>query len=194
MKPLILASQSPRRIQILNMFNLPFEQAEHGFDERTIPWNGDAHEYTQKIAVEKGRNVAQRFPDRIIISADTIVVLNETILTKPKNKDIAFNMMKSLSGKWNSVVTGIAVLQSGLVHSATDKTRVYIQPLTDEQIHTYLLLEEWQDKAGGYAIQGHGSLLVEQIEGCYYNVIGLPVILLSKLLKHVGIDLWHFVI
>jgi len=192
MKPLILASQSPRRIQILNMFNLPFEQAEHGFDERTIPWDGNAHEYTKKLAIEKGRNVALRFPDRIIISADTIVVLNDSILTKPANRDDAFAKLKSLSGTWNHVVTSIAVLHKTQIYSSSDETRVYIQPLTDEQIHTYLSLDEWQDKAGGYAIQGHGSLLVQRIEGCYYNVIGLPVIPLSKLLKDVGIDLWHF--
>jgi septum formation protein len=192
MTPLILASQSPRRKQILEQYRLPFEQCSHSFDERSIPWSGKSHDYVKELAREKALDVSSRFPDRTVIGADTIVELDGELLTKPSDAEDAVKMISKLSGKKHNVVTGIAIFYNGQTFLDSDETRVHIQNLTETQIRNYLKLKEWHDKVGGYAIQGAGALLVERIEGCYYNVIGLPVICLARLLKKINIDLWDY--
>ena len=192
MIPIILASQSPRRKQILEYYNLPFEQLSHNFDERSIPWSGKNHDYVKALSRQKAMEVSSRFPDRTIIGADTIVELDGELLTKPKNLEDAVKMISKLSGKKHTVVTGIAIIHNGHTFLDSDETCVQIQPLTEVQIHNYLKIGQWHDKVGGYAIQGAGALLVERIEGCYYNVIGLPVICLARLLKKIDIDLWDY--
>ena len=192
--PLILASASPRRIEILRYFNLPFEKVPHTFDERTIAWKGSAHAYAQQLSVEKAKNVAERHPSRAILAADTIVVIKGELLTKPKDKADAARMLRSLAGNWHEVITSIALSYDGKIQARSDETRVLMQPLTDQQIETYLKLNVWSDKVGGYAIQGAGSILIQRIEGCYYNVIGLPIVPLTSMLADIGIDLWQYII
>jgi len=192
MKPIILASQSPRRKQILEQFSLPFEPMSHRFDERSIPWSGESHTYAKEIAKQKAMEVASRFPNRTILGADTIVELDGELLTKPSDIEDAMKMISQLSGKQHSVVTGVAIIHNDHIFTDSDETRVHIQPLTKDQIRNYLNVAVWHDKVGGWAIQGAGALLVERLEGCYYNVIGLPVICLSKILKKVEIDLWQY--
>jgi len=191
MTPIILASQSPRRKRILEQYSIPFEQTSHEFDERSVPWSGDSHGYAKELAQQKAVDVASRFPKRTIIAADTIVELDGHLLTKPDDLEDAVKMMSSLSGRWHSVITGIAIIHNSGATADSDETRVRMQPLTENQIRSYLKLEQWHDKVGGYAIQGAGAMLVERIEGCYYNVIGLPVVCLSKMLKIIGIDIWN---
>lgn len=192
-KPLILASASPRRLEILRYFSLPLELVPHTFDERSLPWQGDGHGYAQQMAREKAATVAHRFPDRVIVAADTIVVVEDRLLNKPTDRAEAFSMLRQLSGKWHVVLSGISLFSVGKVSSRSEETRVLFQPLSDRQINEYLDLNLWADKAGGYAIQGAGALLVQRIEGCFYNVIGLPVVPLASMLLDVGIDLWDHV-
>jgi septum formation protein len=190
--PILLASESPRRVEIMGYLKLPFETVAHTFDERTIPWDHQARPYVQKLALAKAQNVANRFPHRTVLAADTIVVVDDQLLTKPSTRAEAANMIRLLAGSWHEVITGVAVI-SGSTHLVrSDTTRVLMQPLTTEQIDTFLNLNLWNDKAGGYAIQGAGSLLVQRIEGCYYNVIGLPVVPLSQMLSIIGIDVWQY--
>ncbi|MCL4552650.1 MAG: Maf family protein [Candidatus Marsarchaeota archaeon] len=190
--PLILASESPRRKQILQYFTIPFESIPHTFDEKSIPWQGSPHPYVNSLAGEKAKNVAATHPDRIVIAADTIVVINGELLTKPLSRSDAKRMLQQLSGTWHSVVTAIAVARDGQVSCRTDETRVLMQVLPESRIEKYLDLNIWSDKAGGYAIQEAGSLLVQRIDGCYYNVIGLPVGTLCSMLEEVGIDMWNY--
>jgi septum formation protein len=190
--PIVLASGSPRRLEILMAFSIPFEVAPHTFDERSVPWSGDAHEYAKVLATSKAVNVAQRFPSRTVVAADTIVVIEGQVLGKPKDRADATRMLHVLAGKQHSVITGVCVASSGKVLSKTDETTVLLQPLTEAQINAYLDRDQWKDKAAGYAIQGSGALLVQGIKGCYYNVIGLPVVPLASMLSEVGIDLWRY--
>ena len=190
--PLVLASASPRRLEILRSFSLPFEVFPHTFDERSVPWNGEDHDYAKELSSSKALNVAQRLPSRTIVAADTIVVIDGKALGKPKDKDDAKRMLLLLSGQWHRVITGICVVSSGKVLTRTDETKVLLQPLTDAHIEAYLDLNQWQDKAAGYAIQGAGAILVQRIEGCYYNVIGLPVVPLAFMLSEIGIDVWRY--
>lgn len=192
MNTLILASESPRRKQILQYFSIPFESIPHTFDEKSIPWQGSPHTYVNSLAEEKVKNVAQTNPERIVIAADTIVVINGELLTKPISRSDAKRMLQQLSGTWHSVVTAIALSLRGNVMCRTDETRVLMQPLPEAHIEKYLDLNIWSDKAGGYAIQEAGSLLVQRIDGCYYNVIGLPVGTLCSMLEEVGVDIWDY--
>jgi septum formation protein len=192
MTPLILASESPRRREILQYFAIPFEQIPHTADERSIPWQGIPDVYVEKLAEIKARDVATRHPNRLIVSADTIVVIDGVLLNKPKDKDEAISMLRLLSGKWHSVFTSVAISYKNDLHIRSEKTNVLIRPLSEQNIHAYLDAATWSDKAGAYAIQGVGSLLIHRIDGCYYNELGLPVGLLSTMLHSLGIDIWNY--
>jgi septum formation protein len=190
MIPLILASVSPRRSEIMNYFTIPWEIVPHTFDERSLPFKGDREDYVTTLSKEKALNVAKRFPQRTIIGADTIVFHKGSILNKPTTREEAFQMLSTLSNSSHEVLTGIAVYHDGFCSCSYDRTIVHIRPLNEAQITAFLDTSIWVDKAGAYAIQESGSLLVERIEGCYYNVVGLPVIPLSNLLTKIGINLW----
>jgi septum formation protein len=187
---LILGSQSPRRGEILNFFNLPFKQISPSFDENSIPFLDNPREYVTTLAKGKADSLAPRFRDSIILSADTIVYKEGKIYGKPKNEQEAFQFLKELSGKWHHVFTGLNVYSRGQDFHALEETRVLFNSLTEEQMRTYLFIHSFSDKAGGYMIQGAGSLIVKRIEGCYYNVVGLPINALYLVLKEVGVDLW----
>lgn len=190
MKKILLASASKRRCEIFSYFSLPFETCEHTFDERSVPYDGNPEKYVQTLSREKALCVSHQYKDKVIVAADTIVVHEGEVLHKAKNKEDAFSILSRLSNSPHTVVSGIAVYYEGFCQTSVDTTTVYMAKLTPEKIEAFLQTELWKDKAAAYAIQGVGSLLVERIEGCYYNVIGLPVIPLSKLLQQVGIDLW----
>lgn len=197
--PIILASQSPRRREIFRYFTLPFEQVNHSFDEESYSKNMPPHEYVKNLSLEKAKNVHERYPENIIVAADTIVVIDNTILSKPKDRIEASQMMHSLSGRWHTVITGICVLcpnikSSEKALSQSMETRVLLRSLTEPEVQAYLDRGEWHDKVGGYAIQGVGSLFVDRIEGCYYNVMGLPVGLLSSMLQQAGINMWNYLV
>lgn len=188
--PIILASNSPRRRELLRQIGLAFTTDPAYVDERVLP--GEQPEaYAVRVALEKARAVAQRSRTGIVVAADTIVVLGDAILGKPANAKDAMRMLEMLSGKMHYVITGLVVIdsQSGKTLARTAWTKVWFRKLTPEEIASYVATGEPLDKAGAYGIQEKGSLLVEKIEGCYFNVVGLPVSLLGKMLQVFGINI-----
>ena len=187
---IILGSKSPRRQEIIKFFSIPHMVASSPFDERTVSFQGDAEEYVRVIAEKKGEALVSEFPDEVIVTADTVVLLNGKILLKPENDGDGKEMLTALSGTTHDVITGVAVRKGKRVKSSVETTRVHFNPLTEKEIAAYLKGMHGRDKAGGYGAQEMGSLLIKGIDGCFYNVIGLPVNTLRKLLGHFGIDLW----
>lgn len=186
----ILGSQSPRRREILQFFSIPLVVTSSDFDESKVSFTGDVNRYVQEIAEKKGEALLKAFPTDIVITADTVVVFEKEILLKPSTDEEARKTLKKLSGKSHLVVSGVSVRKGEKVYSGADTTLVIFNELSDQQIETYIKGAHGQDKAGSYGIQERGSLLVKRIEGCFYNVVGLPVNTLNALLKQVGIDLW----
>lgn len=189
---IILASQSPRRKEILEYFNLNFSVQSSDYDESLIPFEDSAQKYVMSLAKQKALVLQERFPDALIISADTTVHLNGKIYEKPLSFDHAYEFLQQLQGNTHQVFTGVCVAHKQEILTNVSKTDVSLHAISHQQIHNYIREISPFDKAGGYAIQGAGSLLVSKIEGCYYNVMGLPITELNKLLNHFGIDLWNF--
>ncbi|MCH5320737.1 MAG: septum formation protein Maf [Eubacterium sp.] len=176
---LILASKSPRRKELLSIITNDFIIKTADVDE-SLPSNIEpdkAVEYLSKIKAAPFNNGVDT-----VIGADTIVTVDGKILGKPKDRDDAYNMLKMLSGKYHSVFTGVTVIKPTEAITFSVETKVKFFDLTDEQINAYIDTSEPYDKAGGYGIQGKGALLVEKIEGDYFNVVGLPVSMLNKYL------------
>ena len=192
MQPIILGSHSERRKEILSFFSLPFIQIASNFDESSIPFSGDPQHYAMTLALKKAEMLSEQFPDRIILTADTVVYFNEKVYNKPVDKEHAHAMLKDLSGNWHSVITAVTVMQNASIVSDCEETKILMRPLSDEQIALYHSNCHFLDKAGGYAIQKGGSMIVSKIEGCYYNVMGLPVGTIRALLLSYGIDLWNY--
>lgn len=186
---IILASASPRRQELLQQIGCPFKVITSAVEENNkidIP----PAELALKNAQDKALDVASRVDTQdIVIGADTIVVYQGLVFGKPGNADDARNMLKTLSGQEHHVITGIAVVQGDRILTDFAVTAVAVRLLTDEDIDRYLATQEYRDKAGAYGIQGIGALLVDSICGCYSNVVGLPLVTLSKLLKRVGVEL-----
>lgn len=189
---IILGSQSPRRKEILNYFSLPFRQVASSFDEEAVHFTGDPIQYVTQLAKGKAALIKQQFPDEIIVTADTVVYYEGEIFNKPKDDEEAFRFIKKLAGQWHSVYTALVVRHRHQQFETVEETRVLFNSLTDDEIRTYGQKLHYADKAGGYAIQGAGGLIVKRIDGCYYNVMGLPINSLWHLLQHVGINLWDY--
>jgi len=188
---LILGSQSPRRKEILEGFSIPFIQASPNFDERAVPYKGDPEEYVRTLSQGKGQALLEKFPDSLILTADTVVFLDGKVYNKPVDREEAFQNFVELSGKWHSVFTGVTILSKDKVVSQVEETRVLFNELSKEQIDQYLAQVPWADKAGGYAIQSSGGLIIKKIDGCFYNVKGLPINTVDQLLRHFGYKLWE---
>ncbi len=189
--PLILGSQSPRRREILSSFSLPFQQISSDFDEESIPFQGDPIAYCSAIAQGKAAALTQRFPDSVILTADTAVFLNGKVFNKPRDAEEAFSFLSELAGHWHTVHTAVHVCHAGRSYADSEATRLLFHPLTPEQIRAFHQHIHFLDKAGGYAIEGCGQIILAKIEGCYYNVLGLPINATRRLLARVGIDLWQ---
>lgn len=192
MLQIILGSQSPRRVEIFNYFNIPFEQAKPSFDEESIPFTGDPEGYVLDLSKHKALSLSHQYPQAAIVTADTAVFCHGKVYNKPVDYDEAFRFLTELTGEWHSVFTGVTLSYKNQFFQKTAETRVLFNPLTPDQIHAYLKHTQWADKAGGYTIQKLGVLLVQRIEGCYYNVIGFPVNAVRDLFLQLGIDLWNF--
>lgn len=188
---LILGSQSPRRKEVLNFFNIPFKQISPSFDEDSIPFQDPPQAYVQILAEEKAKSLAHIHSENMILTADTIVYKEGKIFGKAKDQIEALEFLKELNGKWHHVFTGLALLSNGITYKTYEETRVLFNLLTHQQMLKYLQAIPFLDKAGGYMIQGAGSLIVKSIEGCYYNVVGFPINALYRILKEVKIDLWN---
>lgn len=184
---LILASNSPRRRDLLRLAGIPFEAIASHIEESVGP--GESPEqYVRRLALEKAEEVARRVaPDTYVLGADTEVEVDGQVLGKPESPEDAARMMALLSGRTHSVITGLCLLGpgGGRLQEAV-KTIVYFSRLTDLEIQEYARSGEPMDKAGGYAIQGLAAKFVERIEGCYFNVMGLPVAAVYRLLKESG--------
>lgn len=184
----ILASGSERRQELLQRIIKDFDVIVSDFDEDKVLYQGNIEEYVKKLALGKANRVKENLNESsIIISGDTIVTLGDVILGKPKNEEDAFNMLKTLSGKTHRVYSGIAVIntENDKVENEALYTEVTFSKITDEEIISYIKTKEPLDKAGAYGIQGFGGVFVEKINGCYYNVVGLPLNLLNRMLNKV---------
>ena len=184
MKRIVLASGSPRRREILEKFNIDLIIEKANVDER-INEGERPEQIAMSLSLIKALDVGKKFPKDIIIAADTIVVLDGIILGKPKDKEDAFYMLDMLSDRVHEVITGIALIKEdeNLKIIDYEKTKVKFRKLTDNLINRYINTDEPFDKAGTYAIQGIGQILVENIEGCYFNVVGLPLTKIDKLMN-----------
>lgn len=178
---LILASQSPRRKELLGLLGLPFEIRASNADETMAP-DRDIAEQVALVSRRKAE-ATPREENSVVIAADTIVVCDEKRLGKPKNREEAIKMLRLLSGRTHQVMTGMTVLWQDKVYSCTEVTEVTFRPLTDREITRYVDSGDCMDKAGAYGIQGGGALFVQGIRGDYYNVMGLPVCRLVQVLR-----------
>lgn len=187
MSKLILASASPRRHQLLQALGVPFTAIPAAIDEGQAP-DEDPLAYVKRMAHTKARQMAQHYPEAFVLGADTIVIVDTAILGKPRDAAHARQMLRRLSSRDHLVVTALALLQHTTERTQCDTacTRVYFRSLTPEDIDTYLATDEPFDKAGAYAIQGGGGAFVATIEGCYTNVVGLPVKRTAALLRAAG--------
>jgi septum formation protein len=181
----ILASVSPRRKQLLAEAGYKFTVVRPDIDESSFPFEGiKASEYAERLALAKAKDVAQKYPDYLVIGADTVVDFEGQIIGKPADAKEAEQITKKLFSKPHKVITGIAIvrLSDGIELSQSESTTVYPKRLTSEQIAEHIENESWRDKAGAYAIKENGDEFVERIEGSLTNVMGLPMELLQRML------------
>ena len=178
---IVLASQSPRRAELLRAAGIAFTTAAADLDE--TPREGEPPEvYVERLAVEKAQAVAAGHPDAFVLGADTTVVVGGRILGKPLDADDAAGMLRLLAGRSHEVLTGVALVGLAGVTSAVDRTTVWFTPMTEADIHWYVASGEPMDKAGAYGIQGLASRFVSRVEGSYTSIVGLPVELVVALL------------
>lgn len=181
---IILASGSPRRREILANTNVKFTVITSDIDEKIFE-NEEPTQLVLRLAFEKCMGVALKNPNDLVIGADTIVVLDNKILGKPKDEEEAFDMLSKLSNREHQVITGISIVNLANEKKLVDYaiSNVKFKKLTDQDIKDYISTKECLDKAGSYGIQGYGALLVEEIKGDYFNIVGLPISKLSDILK-----------
>lgn len=184
MKPLILASASPRREALLQQIGLSFSIVPAFINEEDVCLSDEPQQLVQDLAFRKAQYVAAALGQGLVIGADTVVVQDQSIFGKPEDQQEAYNILSKLNGREHEVMTGLALVdaETGKKQLAVEKTRVYFRLMSSEELYAYIASGEPFDKAGAYAIQGLGSVLVERIEGCYYNVVGLPLTRLAQML------------
>ena len=184
---LILASQSPRRFELLKKVGLDFEVIPSRVMEDIVQ-KESPKEHVIRLAEAKARDVASGYPDHWVIAADTIVYLDSSILGKPKNREEALAMLRCLSGQEHWVLTGFSVCHFGKGKSDKEavQTAVKVKTLSPAEMEWYVRTGEPFDKAGGYTIQGIGSFMIESIRGSYTNVVGLPLCELIRMLYRLG--------
>ncbi|MFH0856670.1 MAG: Maf family nucleotide pyrophosphatase [bacterium] len=193
MPKIILASSSPRRKELLRQiigdnFIIETSSYEENNAFKTTPKNLVMHH-----SREKGRAVAKHFKNGIVISADTVVVFKNKILGKPHTEENAVQMLKRISGSYVNVITGLTVIdiKNGKEITNYEITKVKIKKLRDKEILNYVKSGEPLDKAGAFGIQGKGAIFIEKIDGCYFNVVGLPLFKLNKIFMQIGINIFE---
>lgn len=181
---LVLASRSPRRAEILNAIGWPFEVAAANIDESRFESEA-AVPYVRRLAQTKAETVAKHLSSGLVLGADTVVLVDEEILGQPRDAEDARRMLKLLSGRWHEVLTGVALVRAGggQVMADDEKTRVRFAEMSLAEIDWYVATGEPMDKAGAYAVQGSAALFIEEIQGDYFNIVGLPVRLVYKLAR-----------
>ena len=180
--PLILASASPRRSELLRNAGIAFTVEPAHVPEQPAPGETPL-DYAQRMARTKARTVFARHPESAVLGADTVVVVDQHLLEKPADKRDAARMLALLSGRTHQVITGICLVADGFEQTEAEVTQVTFSILSDAEIADYVATGEPMDKAGAYAIQGIASRWVEHIEGCYFNVVGLPVPRVYRILR-----------
>ena len=188
MSKIVLASGSPRRQELLERigiteFTIRVPEVEESFPEGLTP-----QQVVEYISREKSDAVPSA-EDEIVITADTMVFLDHQRLGKPVDEDDALRMLTDLQGRHHTVCTGVTVRQGGKVVTESETTHVYFRSATQAELRAYIATREPMDKAGSYGVQGKGALLVEKLDGDFFNVMGLPVLRLSRMLEHFGVKL-----
>jgi septum formation protein len=180
----ILASGSPRRRELLAFVIPKFDVIPSDIEETA---SGSPKQQVEKLALDKAEDIARQFPDALVIGADTLVAVDGHVLGKPQDAADAAAMLRLLSGRTHSVYTGVAVISGGIARTAAEATRVTFCPMTEDEIREYIATGEPMDKAGAYGIQGYGGKYISGIEGCFFNVMGLPISRLYTILKEPGL-------
>jgi septum formation protein len=181
---LVLASQSPRRREILTQAGFHFIVRVPGIDKVRSGTESPA-DYVHRLALEKARAAAAS-PEEFVLAADTVVVVDGAVLEKPGSVFEAGEMLRRLSGRSHVVLTGVCLLHGGQEWSGVESTSVFFSAMTEDELRGYAESGEPMDKAGAYAIQGLASKFIERVEGCYFNVVGLPISLVYRLCKQAG--------
>jgi septum formation protein len=189
MKQLILASASPRRKRLLEQLGIVIKVVPSEIDEKLNP-RLKPKSQAELLSLEKAQAVAKNYKDAVVLAADTLVFIDDEILGKPTNEDDAKRMLKKLSGKSHRVITGFTLIHTAAKKIITEsvETVVTFRKLSEKEIKSYIKKEHTLDKAGAYAAQGVGSLLIEKIDGDFFNVVGLPISKVFPLLKKFGIE------
>lgn len=192
MTKIVLASASPRRRELLSQVGIPFEVVPGDIDEENTELSGTPGQKAEQLARMKAANVAARLESGLVLGADTIVVCDDEIFGKPADEEDARRMLMKLGGREHQVITGIALVDasSGKARTAHEITTVRFSELTGREIDVYIASGEPFDKAGAYAIQGRAAIFVESLDGCYSNVVGLPLRRLYCLLRDFGVSIY----
>ncbi|PKK40248.1 Septum formation protein Maf [Clostridiaceae bacterium JG1575] len=185
----VLASQSPRRQELIRYLLPEYLTDPSDFSERSVPYNGDPAAYAITLAKEKAQDVAMRHPCDLILGADTIVVLDEEVLNKPKDRSDARRMIRRLQGRSHTVITAYAILwpEKGIERLGYEATEVHFASMDALEIEDYLSRDDWSGKAGAYAVQGAAAPYITSLHGDFYTVVGLPVAALYKEFKELGV-------
>jgi septum formation protein len=183
---IILASQSPRRRDLLNLIGIRHEVRPANIDEAVLAGESPLA-CVERLARTKAERIAADAPDALVIAADTVVVADDHVLGKPADEADARGMVRLLAGRMHVVLTAVCVNRGARLASGVEAVRVQMRPLTPEEIEAYVATGEPMDKAGAYGIQGYGATIVERIEGDFFAVMGLPLVLLTRLLGTVGV-------
>ncbi len=182
----ILASQSPRRRDLLNLIGIAHTVRPADIDETPYPGESPVT-CVERLARAKARRIAVSEPDALVIAADTIVVIDNRILNKPADVDDARRMLRTLQGRRHDVYTAVCVRHDGDEAAGVEDTGVWFRALTDAEIDAYIATGEPMDKAGAYGIQGYGATIVERVDGDFFTVVGLPLVRLTRLLAEIGV-------
>lgn len=191
MRNIILASSSPRRKKLLEQIGLEFEIDPSNYEE-DMSLKMEPNKLAEFLSLGKAEDVAQRHKDSIIISADTIVAVDNEVFRKPITPERAKYMLQKLSERAHSVITGFTIIDTGTDKQITKsiETKIYFKKLSEQEINAYIASGEPLDKGGGYAIQGKAALFVEKIEGDYFNIVGLPILALTAELENFGVSVF----
>jgi septum formation protein len=180
--PLVLASGSPRRAEILTSVGWEFTRSVPDIDESEI--DGEpAEQYVKRLAAEKAETIERSFPGVLILAADTTVVVEDRILGKPNDLEHAREMLRALSGRWHDVLTGVAIGENGETRVDIERTGVKFSQMNESEIEFLARMGDPLDKAGAYAVQAQAALFIEEIRGDYWNVVGLPISLVYRMIK-----------
>lgn len=188
---LVLASASPRRSELLRNAGIPFTVDPADVREEPLPHESPL-QYAQRLARDKALSVFQRHPQEVVLGADTVVVVDEHLLEKPADAADAGRMLRLLAGRVHQVITGVCLIAPGFERTEAEITRVYFGEMSEEEIADYVATGEPMDKAGAYGIQGIASRWIGRVEGCYFNVVGLPVERVYRLLRSLEAETGQF--